>query len=206
MTEVLSVLGQYYSIDCITGPVPTGVSVSWILTNGSIYSNTNTLVISSILPSHSNTNYTCLNTVLSNPIDCMTQSQTIAIILKGKIYLVFMLILMNYIESYIKTVIVIPSSVVSDINSSVLITCTITLNTMIGPDTSFITHYWYYNNNTDITSRSIPLMISGEGTSLITTLNISSVQPSDVGLYECRASIDKNNTQIKNTTHLCAKG
>ena len=48
-------------------------------------------------------------------------------------------------------------------------------------------------------------MISGEGTSLITTLNISSVQPSDVGLYECRASIDKNNTQIRTTAHLCAK-
>ena len=49
-------------------------------------------------------------------------------------------------------------------------------------------------------------MISGEGTSLITTLNISSVTPSDVGLYECRASIDKNITQIRNTTHLCAQG
>uniref|UniRef100_A0A1X7TBD5 Ig-like domain-containing protein n=1 Tax=Amphimedon queenslandica TaxID=400682 RepID=A0A1X7TBD5_AMPQE len=32
VTEELS-LGQYYSIDCITGPVPTGVSVSWLLTN-----------------------------------------------------------------------------------------------------------------------------------------------------------------------------
>ena len=49
-------------------------------------------------------------------------------------------------------------------------------------------------------------MISGEGTSLITTLNISSVTPSDIGLYECRASIDKNNTQIRNITHLCVKG
>ena len=107
---------------------------------------------------------------------------------------------------FFRAVSVVPSSVVGDINSSVLINCTITLNTVIGPDTSFITHYWYYNNNTDITSRSTPLMISGEGTSLITTLNISSVTPSDVGLYECRASIDKNNTQMKNATHLCAKG
>ena len=49
-------------------------------------------------------------------------------------------------------------------------------------------------------------MISGEGTSLITTLNISSVQPSDVGLYECGASIDKNITQMEDITHLCAKG
>ena len=82
MTEVLS-LGQYYSIDCITGP-PTGVSVSWILTNGSIYNNSNTVVISSILPFHSNTQYTCLITILTNPINCMSQSQTITITVKGK--------------------------------------------------------------------------------------------------------------------------
>ena len=85
MTEVLS-LGQYYSIDCITGPVPTKVSVSWKLANGSIYSNSNTLVISSILPSHNNTRYTCLNTILTNPIDCITQPQTITIIVKGNNY------------------------------------------------------------------------------------------------------------------------
>ena len=110
------------------------------------------------------------------------------------------------LESYIKTVSVVPSSVVSDINSSVLINCTITLNTVIGPDASFITHYWYYNDADITSSRNTRLMISGGGTSLITTLNIRSVQPSDVGLYECRASIDKNNTQMKNTAHLCAQG
>ena len=113
---------------------------------------------------------------------------------------------MLLLETYIENISVVPFSIVSDVNSSVLINCIITLNTVIGPDTSFITHYWYNNDNTDITSRSTPLMISGEGTSLITTLNISSVQPSDAGLYECRASIDKNNTQMKNTTRLYAKG
>ena len=82
VTELLS-LGQYYSIDCITGPVPTGVSVSWILTNGSIYSNSNTLVISSILPSHRNTKYICLITVWNNPAGCMNQSKNVNIILKG---------------------------------------------------------------------------------------------------------------------------
>ena len=85
VTEVLS-LGQYYSIDCITGPVPTGVSVSWILTNGSIYNNSNTLVISSILPFHNNTHYTCLNNVQINPTDCVNQAQTITIIVKGNNY------------------------------------------------------------------------------------------------------------------------
>ena len=101
MTEVLS-LGQYYSIDCITGPVPTGVSVSWMLTNGSIYSNNNTLVISSILPSHNNTNYTCLITILNNQTDCLNQSKNVTIIFKGKNFLMIMLILMYFRELYQK--------------------------------------------------------------------------------------------------------
>ena len=92
------------------------------------------------------------------------------------------------------------------LNSSASINCIITLNTVIGPDTSFITHYWYYNNNTDITNRSTPLMISGGHTSLITTLNISSVTPSDAGVYECGASIYDNYSTVRNTAQLCAKG
>ena len=81
VTEELS-LGQYYSIDCITGPVPTGVSVSWH-TNGSIYSNNNTLMIPSILPSHDNKQYTCTIMIETNPSDCSTQSQTILFRVKG---------------------------------------------------------------------------------------------------------------------------
>ena len=83
VTEELS-LGQNYSIDCITGPVPTGVSVSW-LTNGSIYSNNNTLMIPSILPSHNNTQYTCTIMIGTNPPDCSTQLQVINITVKGKV-------------------------------------------------------------------------------------------------------------------------
>ena len=81
VAEELS-LGQNYSIDCITRPVPTGVSVSW-LTNGSIYSNNNTLMIPSILPSHNNTQYTCRIMIENNPLDCSTQSQVITFKVKG---------------------------------------------------------------------------------------------------------------------------
>ena len=89
MTKVLS-LGQYYSIDCITGPVSTGVSVSWILTNGSIYSNNNTLVISSVLPSHNISNYTCIIKIVNNPTDCIAQLQAIAFRVKGNKFYYFM--------------------------------------------------------------------------------------------------------------------
>ena len=82
VTEELC-LGQYYSIDCITGPVPTGVSVSWLLTDGSIYSNSNALMIPSILPSHNNTQYNCTIMIETNPSDCSTQSQVITLRVKG---------------------------------------------------------------------------------------------------------------------------
>ena len=42
--------------------------------------------------------------------------------------------------------------------------------------------------------------------SLITTLNIASVQLSDAGKYECGASIDPSNTVISNETDFCFKG
>ena len=84
VTEELS-LGQNYSIDCITGPVPTGVSVSWLLTNGSIYSNNNTLMIPSILPSHNDTQYICRIMLLNITINCGNQLQNITFIIKGKL-------------------------------------------------------------------------------------------------------------------------
>ena len=83
VTEELS-LGQNYSIHCITGPVPTGVSVSWLFTNGSIYSNSNTLMIPSILPSHNNTQYTCTIMNETNSSGCSTKSLVITFRVKGK--------------------------------------------------------------------------------------------------------------------------
>ncbi|XP_019859454.1 PREDICTED: carcinoembryonic antigen-related cell adhesion molecule 20-like [Amphimedon queenslandica] len=189
VTEELS-LGQNYSIDCIIGPVPTGVSVSWLLTNGSIYSNNNTLMIPSILPSHNNTQYTCTIMIETNPPHCSTQAQVITFIGKA---------------AYIDSVIVFPSSIISFINSSVLLTCIISFNTEIGPDTSFVSHYWY-QYSIDISNRSTPLMINGDSKSLVTTLNITSVQLSDAGEYQCKASINTSNTVVNKRSHLCIQG
>ena len=100
---------------------------------------------------------------------------------------------------------VLPTPIVSFINSTVVLTCTISLNTEIGPDTSFISHYWY-QYSTDISNRSTQLMISSDSKNQITRLVITSVQLSDAGEYECRASIDVNDTVISNTGHLCIKG
>ena len=101
---------------------------------------------------------------------------------------------------------VLPTSAVGYfINSTVVLTCTISLNTGIGPDTSFISHYWY-RRSTDISDRSTPPMINGDSKSLVTTLTITNVQPSDAGKYHCRASIDDNDTVINNTVHFCVQG
>uniref|UniRef100_A0A1X7V1J9 Ig-like domain-containing protein n=1 Tax=Amphimedon queenslandica TaxID=400682 RepID=A0A1X7V1J9_AMPQE len=187
VTEELS-LGQYYSIDCITGPVPTGVSVSWF-TNGSINSNNNTLMIPSVLPSHNNTQYTCTIMIETNPPDCSTESQVITFRVQA---------------TYINSVTIASSSVTRFVNSSVLLTCTISLNTGIGPDTSFISHYWY-QYSTDISNRSTQLMINGDSKSLVTTLTIDNVQLSNAGKYQCRASIDGHDTVIHNFTNLCVQ-
>uniref|UniRef100_A0A1X7THZ3 Ig-like domain-containing protein n=1 Tax=Amphimedon queenslandica TaxID=400682 RepID=A0A1X7THZ3_AMPQE len=188
VTEELS-LGQYYSVDCITGPVPTGVSVSWLLTNGSIYSNNNTLMIPSILPSHNNTQYNCTIMIETNPSDCSTQLQVITFRVKA---------------TYINLVTITPSSIVSFTNSSVLLTCTINLNTGIGPDTSFVSHYWY-QYSIDISNRSTQLMINGDSKSLVTTLNITSIQLSDAGVYQCGASTDGNTNVRSNQSDFCVK-
>ena len=100
---------------------------------------------------------------------------------------------------------VLPTSILSFINSSVVLNCTISFNTEIGPDASFISHYWY-QYSTDISNRSTQLMIGGDSKSLVTTLNIDSVQLSDAGEYQCGASIDANDTIRSNRAHLCFKG
>ena len=101
---------------------------------------------------------------------------------------------------------VLPTSVVGFfINTSVLLACTIRLNTGIGPNTSFISHYWY-QYSTDISNRSTQLIINGDSKSLVTTLTITNVQPSDAGDYQCGASIDGNDTVVSSTARLCIQG
>uniref|UniRef100_A0A1X7TBN7 Uncharacterized protein n=1 Tax=Amphimedon queenslandica TaxID=400682 RepID=A0A1X7TBN7_AMPQE len=147
-------------------------------------------MIPSILPSHNNTQYTCIIMIETNPSDCSTQAQVITFRVKA---------------TFISSVAVVTNPVVSFINSTVVLTCTISLNTGIGPDTSFISHYWY-QYSTDISNRSTPLMISGDSKSLVTTtLNITSVQLLDARVYQCGASIDANDTVINNTAYVCVK-
>ena len=90
------------------------------------------------------------------------------------------------------------------IGSSVVIICNITLNTAIGPDLSVLNYTWYYNN-TNITKRSEILEQTKQTNTVITILNIASVQPSNAGVYECRAGI-VDSVIVTNRTELCIEG
>ena len=95
------------------------------------------------------------------------------------------------------------------IRLSVVIVCNITLNTAIGPDLSVINYYWYHNNidiTNNITNQRLILLLSIDGMSFTTTLKITSVQPSNAGVYQCSAGIVGGNATTSNTTQLCVKG
>ena len=96
-------------------------------------------------------------------------------------------------------------SLIATIASSTVIVCNITLNTAIGPDLSVLNYNWYHNN-TNITKRN-ELLEQNEETNVVTTrLNITSVQPSNAGIYHCRASIIDGDGIMTNKTVLCVEG
>ena len=67
------------------------------------------------------------------------------------------------------------------VNSSVVIECTITLNTAIGPDLSVINYYWYHNDN----------LIEGSSikTTDIETIFTTQILISLPGTYICKVNI-----------------
>ena len=91
------------------------------------------------------------------------------------------------------------------IGSSVVFLCNITLNTAIGTDLSVLNYYWYHNN-IGITNQRLILLHSIYEKAFTSTLQITSVKPSNAGVYQCSAGIVGGNTISSNTTHLCVKG
>ena len=91
------------------------------------------------------------------------------------------------------------------IERSTVIVCNITLNTAIGPDLSVLSYHWYHNN-IDITNRSEIFDQNKYTSNTITiVLNITSVQPENAGVYECRTGIVDSDV-VTNITNLCVAG
>ena len=112
--------------------------------------------------------------------------------------------------TYVTSVSMKPTVTVT-IGSLAVIVCNITLNTAIGsnisyigPDQSVLNYYWYHNN-IDITNRSEILEQNKEINATTTILNITSVQPSNAGVYNCTAGIIDGDV-MTNNTDLCLKG
>ena len=95
------------------------------------------------------------------------------------------------------------STVSVTLGSPVVITCNITLNTAIGPDLSALSYTWYHNS-TNITNRSE--ILKRANNTITTVLNITSVELSDTGVYECSADIIGNNLMKYANMTLCIKG
>ena len=96
------------------------------------------------------------------------------------------------------------STVIVTIGSSAVIVCNITLNTAIGPDLSVLSYYWYYNN-IDITNRSEILEQNKETNTVTTVLNITSVQPTNAGVYNCMAGIIDSDIETS-SSYFCVEG
>ena len=95
------------------------------------------------------------------------------------------------------------------IGSSAVIVCNITLNTAIDPHLSVLNYTWYHKNidiTNNITNQRSTLLFSIDGMSFTSTLEITSVEPSNAGVYQCSAGIVGSNTNTSNTTLLCVKG
>ena len=95
------------------------------------------------------------------------------------------------------------------IGSPAIIVCNITLNTAIGPDLSVLKYYWYHNNidiTNNITNQRLILFLNIDRKAFISTLQITSVQLSNAGLYQCNTGIVGGNMTTSNTTQLCVKG
>ena len=88
------------------------------------------------------------------------------------------------------------------IGSSILIVCNITFNTAIGPDLSALKYFWYFDYM--MTNLGALLHII-DGKTFNTTLKITSVQPSNAGVYQCSAGIVGGNI-TSNTTTFCVQG
>ena len=92
------------------------------------------------------------------------------------------------------------------IERSVLIVCNITLNTAIGPDLSILNYTWYHNNIDVTTNKRLILPLNNNGKAFTSTLQITSAQSSNAGVYQCSADIVGSNTITSNSTLLCLKG
>ena len=196
-------LGYSATIQCVNPSSFNGIairSIEWTDSDGTIISNTNTLILPNVVPSINNTKYTCTADVDTNPGSCLPESKTITIDTKSIAYVKLMSFLFSlYLETYVNSTFI-PFRFSFLINSSVNIECIIILNTPVGPGIQ--PNVTWYHNMTDITHYS---SLRRDHNNLFTSiLTIDSIQVSDAGVYHCNAGIHSNVTT--NNISVCVTG
>ena len=76
-------MGNSAAIQCLDLSSLVGIAVQWFDMDEVNISNTNTLMISNVIPSLHNTVYTCRAVVDTNPENCVSENKTIIINVKG---------------------------------------------------------------------------------------------------------------------------
>ena len=85
-----------------------------------------------------------------------------------------------------------------------MISCCITLNIVIGPDTSVLTVKWYHNNEFEQLNSSMDLQ-KLNATCIESNLTLNNIQLEDAGDYTCNVSIG-NDDYVTDTQSVCVFG
>ena len=83
-----------------------------------------------------------------------------------------------------------------------MISCFISLNTAIGPDTSVVTLKWYHNNEKLISAMDLQQLNT---TYIESNITLNNIQLEDAGDYTCNVSIG-NEDYVMDTQSVCVFG
>ena len=86
--------------------------------------------------------------------------------------------------------------------SNGMISCFISLNTAIGPDTSVLTVKWYHNNEQLNSAMDLQQL---NATYIESNITLNNIQLEDAGDYTCNASIG-NDDYVMGTQSVCVFG
>ena len=89
-----------------------------------------------------------------------------------------------------------------DYGSDGMISCFISLNTAIGPDTSVLTVKWYHNNEQLNSSMDLQQL---NATCIESIITLNNIQLEDAGDYICNVSIG-NDDYVMDTQSVCVFG
>ena len=76
------ILGSRAEIQCLNSAL-TDLSIRWSNSSGSTVIVNNILVLPTVIPSHTGTQYTCTISINRNPLSCEIQSRTITVTVRG---------------------------------------------------------------------------------------------------------------------------